>query len=128
MKRSYDHTTGKAEPELAKWEEHKEEEGAKQGQRTWLSLVARGFGAAFRAVALGAVAAMPCALRTGTADDEEEAPEPVAEEEDEEDPSDLASDPGLICLPCCCGTTLLLARVCCFSGCRALDPACEGTE
>ena len=86
---------------------------------TWVSLVARGLPAA-GAVALGALAGMPCpatALRPGAAaaavteeEEEEEIPEPVAEEEAEEDKDAL--DPGLFCSPCCAGRTLLLARVC----------------
>ena len=116
-------------------EEEEEEDEAQQGHHTWLSLVARGFRAG---IALEALAGMPCpaaALCTGTAaapetDDkeEEEVPEPVAEEEaeDDEDASDLASDPGLICRPCCAGRTLLLAGVCCFPVAVALDAAGEG--
>ena len=119
-------------------EEQEEDDEAQQGHHTWLSLVARGFRAGAGAVALEALAGMPCpaaALCTGTAaapeiddNEEEEAPEPVAEEEaeDDEDASDLASDPGLICRPCCAGRTLLLARVCCFPVAVALDAACEG--
>lgn len=94
--------------------------------------------AAAGATALEALAGMPCpaaALRTGAAaapvteyEEEEEAWEPVAEEEaeDDEDASDLASDPGLICRPCCAGRTFLLAKVCRFPTAVALGAACEG--
>lgn len=105
-----------------------------------MSLVICGFEAAtagataLRAVALEAVAAMPCpatALRASIADApgtdaEEEDPDPEEEEEDDRDDSGLPADSVLNCIPCFDGRTLLLARVCCFPGERGLDPACEG--
>ena len=121
-------------------DKQEEDDEVQHGHHTWLPLTARGFAAGAGATALGALAGMPCpaaAVRTGTAaapmtddEEEEEAPEPVAEEEaeDDEDASDLASDPGLICRPCCAGRTLLLARVGSFPIVAAFDAGCEGIE